>query len=570
MRSIVPSLVMVLLVLSVGIADAQLIVENFDSQTTGSPPAWLWWNNGSSGTILIDETVFHGSSGKSVELFRTTFDDIGFGFGRNFPPIDGPAELTFFFRVGSTTEEYLTAVGGNNSGHQVAWWVGVGGDVGAAIGTHSETGGWNHVMNVVVDTWYGVTLDTFPSTHTYDIKVWEDGNPGNTATQTGIPFRNGSAVEVIDQIQFGNFSDVDTGPAASAYIDGVALTGARVLHDDFETGNTGHWSWSTRPRTIVTSCYQTVTTDAVLANDLTCDSGVHESVGIELGASNIYLDLGGHTISGHPSGIGVRAMTLEGVTIKNGTITEHGVGMDIVDTAVATVRDIYIKDLVEDDPDWFRMGTRITRSRDVLLRDCFIEFLPVAHKEANVSADSEVVLDNIEVKNSSVGLNVSGNGDPGSNGTDGTVINSRFFGVSIAGILVQWTDNSLVSDNEFYQCETSIGGDGSTPDAVTGLVIEDNSMNGGFIGVHFEGTRDSDILDNVISDHWRGIFLDYSGCAASGDPGCFYATDNIVSGNTATGSYEDLYHHELVTGNTWINNTCQTKVGDEIPPCIAP
>jgi hypothetical protein len=506
-----------------------------------------------------------------VELVRTTFDGHAFGFGRNFPPIDGPAELTYYFRVGSTTEEVLTAVGGNNSGHQVAWWVGVGGAAGNAIGTHSHSGGWNHVLDVATDTWYGVTLEIDPATFTYDITVWEDGNPGNTATETGIPFRDGSDVEVIDQIQFGNFSDASGGPAAPAFVDDVEFIGARVLKDDFESGNIGSWSWSTRPRTAITTCYQTVTTDAVLANDLTCDSGVLESVGIELGASNIFLDLGGHTISGHPSGIGVRAMNLEGVTIKNGTIKEHGVGMDIVDTTVATVRDVYIVDLVEDDPDWFRMGTRITRSQDVLIRDCFVEFLPVAHKEAFVSADSEVTIDNVEFKNASVGLNISGNPHI-SNGTVATVINNRFFGITIGGILAQWNDNSLVSDNEFFRCETSVGGDdGATDEGVTGLRIEDNFMNGGFIGVHFEGTRDSSVLNNVVRNHWRGIFLDAGGyCPVVGDPGCIYATGNVVSGNIATGSYQDLYHHELATGNTWTDNICQTKVGDEIPACTLP
>ena len=64
MRALNPVFVVVFLALAVGIADAQLIVEDFDYQTTGSPPAWLWWNNGSSGTILVDETTCRGSSGK--------------------------------------------------------------------------------------------------------------------------------------------------------------------------------------------------------------------------------------------------------------------------------------------------------------------------------------------------------------------------------------------------------------------------------------------------------------------------------------------------------------------------
>jgi hypothetical protein len=55
-----------------------------------------------------------------------------------------------------------------------------------------------------------------------------------------------------------------------------------------------------------------------------------------------------------------------------------------------------------------------------------------------------------------------------------------------------------------------------------------------------------------------------------GDPGCIYATGNVVSRNIATGSYQDLYHHELATGNTWTDNICQTKVGAEIPACTLP
>ena len=74
-------------------------------------------------------------------------------------------------------------------------------------------------MNVSPAIWYGVTLEIDPSTFTYDITVWEDGSPGTAVTETGIAFRDGSDVEVIDQIQFGNFSDASSGPAAAAFIE---------------------------------------------------------------------------------------------------------------------------------------------------------------------------------------------------------------------------------------------------------------------------------------------------------------------------------------------------------------
>jgi len=563
----------VMFVLAVGTAEAQLVVEDFDSQTTGSAPTWLWWDNGSPGTILVDESTYRGGSGKSVEIVRTVFDGNGFGFGRNFPPIDGPAELTYYFRVGSATDEVLTAVGGNNADGQVAWWISVGGSVENAIGTHSVSGGWNHVMDVEADTWYGVTLEIDPATFTYEITVSEDDNPANTVTETGIPFRDGSVVDTIDQIQFGNFSESVAGPAGSAFIDDVSFVGPRILEDGFESGNTSGWSRSTRPLTSVTACYQTVTTDAVLANDLNCDTGAFESVAVELGASNITLDLDGHVISGHPLGIGIRAMNVEGVTIKNGSIEDFLVGMDIVYTSGATVKDIKIGNLVEDDPDEFLPGLRVTRSQDVVVRDCFFEFLPVAHKEAIVSATSELIVDNFEVKNASVGVNVSSDGNPSGEGTDATVINSRLVGVTIAGVLVQWTDNSTIVDNEFDRNEVAVSVDTHAPGANTGLTIEDNTIHDGYNGVHFMGNSASSILNNVIRDNgWRGILVDsIMGCPEDDhQTGCYYASGNLISGNDVTGNFLDLWHHPYATGNTWTGNDCQTKQGAEIPSCTPP
>jgi len=565
MRVFKPACFFTLLILVTGVTNAQLIVEDFDSQTTGSPPAWLWWNNGSSGTIQVDETTSRGSSGKSVELVRATFDGYGFGFGRNFPPIDRPAELTYYFRVGSTTDEVLTAVGGNNAGHQVAWWVGVGGSVGNAIGTHSHTGGWNHVMDVVADTWYGVTLNIDPSTFTYDITVWEDGNPGNTATETGVAFRDGSAVEVIDQIQFGNFSDAVAGPAFSAFVDEVEFIGTRILKDGFESGNTGAWSSSTRPRTIITTCGQVVTTDAILNNDLSCPSGDFESAAIEVGASNITIDLGGHVITGHPIGIGVKVENAERVTVKNGTIRDFLVEMNIYSANTVTVKDLWMGNLVADDAEDFFPGLRVTQSQNVLVRDCFFGFLPVFHREAIVSAASEITLDNIEFKDGSIGVNIGGAG-----GTSGSVINSRFIDPVLGGVLVQETGNVRIAGNEFRR--TCVAIVEHAPGEVTGVLIEHNSIVDWGEGVFFRAGSNSTIRYNLISGHDAcGIALDVNtACPPTPTPACFYATGNVVANNTVVGNNWDLCHNPNATGNTWQDNICETTFGAEIPPCIPP
>lgn len=72
------------------------------------------------------------------------------------------------------------------------------------------------------------------------------------------------------------------------------------------------------------TCGTTVTTDVTLTADLHCPSGD----GILLG-SNVTLDLGGHSLIGSGSGVGVQTASLSqgGNTVRNGTIENWGVGV---------------------------------------------------------------------------------------------------------------------------------------------------------------------------------------------------------------------------------------------------
>jgi len=318
----------------------------------------------------------------------------------------------------------------------------------------------------------------------------------------------------------------------------------------------------------VTHCGQIITTDAVLVKDLVCDTGEFESVAIEVNASNITLDLGGHVISGHPTGIGVRAMDVEGVTIRNGTIENFLSALDIVNTREVTVDNLTIRNLVADDPEDFIPGLRINQSKSVIVKESFFEFLPVAHKEAIVLADSEVTVDNVVFRGGSVGVNISGDSSVGNNGSTAAVINSHFVGVG-AGVLIQFSEQARVANNTFTNCESGVVADLHImldPDGLFGITIESNFIDGGGVGIHFMGVSESSILNNVIRNYWRGIFLDANaGCP--GMPPCFYSTGIVVKGNTVLGNFIDLYHQESALGNTWENNKCQTKEGAEIPDC---
>jgi parallel beta-helix repeat protein len=319
----------------------------------------------------------------------------------------------------------------------------------------------------------------------------------------------------------------------------------------------------------VTECGQVVTADAVLVDDLVCDTGAFEEVAIDIAASDITLDLGGHVVSGHPLGIGISAAEVEGITIQNGSVADFLVDIDLFEASDVTLQNLIISNLEIDDPDIFVPGLRITRSEGVTVRDCSFAFLPVAHKEAIVSASSEVLVDSIEMTGGSVGVNISGASDTGHAGSTISVVNSRFTGVTIAGVLVQVTQDSRIADNEFINNEMGVMADSQVEGRVTGLTVENNRFIDGYLGIQFLGTADSVVSRNRFHGNWRGISLQSNMECLDilTGPACFYATGNVISHNLAVGNFLDLHHRDLAVGNAWIGNKCQTREGAEIPEC---
>jgi nitrous oxidase accessory protein NosD len=205
------------------------------------------------------------------------------------------------------------------------------------------------------------------------------------------------------------------------------------------------------------------------------------------------------------------------------------------------------------------------------VRDSFFEFNPQHHKSGMHLAETEFIVDNIEFKNGGVGVDISGECDTVPKGSRGSVINSRFSGARGAGVLVQCTENARVADNLFSGNEVGVGVDTHAPGQTTGLIIEDNTIENGFRGVHFWGTDGSSILNNVIRATAIGIHLDENmACPDMPAEDCYHATNNVISGNEVTGNSLDLSHHPKALGNTWVDNICETWQGAEIPGCIAP
>src|SRR5207237_5335517 len=93
-------------------------------------------------------------------------------------------------------------------------------------------------------------------------------------------------------------------------------------------------------------CGQRVTTDFLLANDMTCTTDA-----FVINADNITLDLGGRTITGPGMGpqtwplpqldsVGVRTGGHTNVTVRNGTISPVSTGIYFVDMVKSRIEDV--------------------------------------------------------------------------------------------------------------------------------------------------------------------------------------------------------------------------------------
>ena len=325
------------------------------------------------------------------------------------------------------------------------------------------------------------------------------------------------------------------------------------------------------------SCGDTIIEDTVLVEDLSCPA--ETDYAIVIGASNITLDLGGHTISGYTPKTGVFAGGQEGITIRNGAVEGFNIGVFIIDSDRVRMENLTVRNLDISDPNHFIFGIAVVGSQNVVVRDSLFEFLTVAHKEAVEIFDSFVDVSNIEVRGGGAGVSFSFENevcDPVNSPSNGTVRNSKFSDIYVAGIWIACSSSALIEDNDFSGCEEcllGIQGEAQFLGAVTGLTVRENFIHNTSLGIEFRGISESSISNNTVFDNrgWGIAMRQSLGCLVP-QPywECFSSTANVIADNQTWGNVVDLYHYEESLGNTWERNTCETKEGAEIPECTPP
>lgn len=268
---------------------------------------------------------------------------------------------------------------------------------------------------------------------------------------------------------------------------------------------------------------------------------------------------------------GVVAIDRDDITIRNGT-------MEGFDEAVYLSRSnrLIVSNMIFRDPRV--QAVNANHSNEVIIEDSLFD-LPISNiplvEVGGIAVNGGFVrVNNIEVRDGTIGVafGFAFVCDAAQSASNGEVLNSMFTRVNSAAVYLNCSTDVRIANNDISGMIEVAAIDAVAPffGAITGLLIENNTIHDGSVGIVFGGATYSIISNNIVTDNQRhGIGMGESeGCKVPA-PGwdCFFTTANIIRDNVALGNSPDLMHDAGSTGNTWLNNTCVTKDGIDIPDC---
>ena len=182
-------------------------------------------------------------------------------------------------------------------------------------------------------------------------------------------------------------------------------------------------------------CGSVIKEDLTLTEDLIATSIGEPASAITIGAPNITLDLGGHTIRcdvNQQIFSGVGNMPYDGITIKNGTIEGCLIGVGIGNSKDVTIENLTIRNLDIWDAATNVFGITLSLCENVSVKNCSIVLPPAVHKSGIENYHSYAIVDNVTFIGGAAGVNLCPELDPGDNGI---IKNSTFTGATMAAIL---------------------------------------------------------------------------------------------------------------------------------------
>jgi parallel beta-helix repeat protein len=269
-------------------------------------------------------------------------------------------------------------------------------------------------------------------------------------------------------------------------------------------------------------CGQTITTSVTLNHNLTCPGN-----GIFVNASNVVLDLGGHTISGPAptgtTGVGVRGVIVlqnrTGVTVRNGAIRGFDSGVDVQPGGNGTT----VTGLMLDGNGG---GVRV-----------------------NTGTSSNRIADNVIVNTSQFsGVQIGGNGH--------VIENNAMNNLNSAGVFLSG-NNGVIRNNRINDAGASaitIGAFPSNPGPFVGNQV---------VGNQISGASRVFTSSSISINNGSGTLL--QGNAVNGrrtTPGIFVAesANTVISGNSLVNNSSGVLIRGASTGTQILGNQANQNV----------
>lgn len=332
---------------------------------------------------------------------------------------------------------------------------------------------------------------------------------------------------------------------------------------------------------MLSSCGQTATTDMVLQSNV----GPCPGDGIVVGADNVTIDLGGHTLTGVSAkgngSAGIHLVGRRGVRVINGTVTGFDAGVAIVGGSGNTVSDLLARDNVGAPNGDFGDGIFVMNSRNNRIRNNQVIhngpaegigiFMPtsvgnqIEHnliRNNNIKASFFPPEFGIPPITEDHGINL-GTGFQGSNRT--IIANNVIEGSGLWGILAcSYNGNPCISRYNLIVGNTvRNNGFGNQDEPVAVHATGGGIRVSATIPIDIDPVLGTSVRSNTVTGNLdAGIFVNGTGNDIIGNT----ALNNGVT-PTANDPY-DLFdaHFEaqgLCHGNVWFGNT----YGTAFPPC---
>jgi parallel beta-helix repeat protein len=289
----------------------------------------------------------------------------------------------------------------------------------------------------------------------------------------------------------------------------------------------------TGPSPVVVTCGEVITASITVANNLTCPGNA-----LIVGADGVTLDLGGHTVRGGGSGVGVQIADdnpqISGVTVTNGAISHFGSAIQLSNADGATLSGLLLAD---------NSGTAapvIDTGRFPISTGLAISDTRITHTSGNVIfaqinvgpvtiADSRIAGGSVFFSQS-VGPTFTGdsfaNTDVTFNIEGGTTVTGSTFVDSPV------VDNGFGFGNDVFHANTFSGvttGTALTLADVANQQVTGNTFANNDIGVSISDSPGDTVSGNVFShNRTAGVYFVDSGPMPHGTL--------AVSGNKATGN----------------------------------